>query len=81
MIAFDGLVAQLVEQCPFKALVPGSSPGQPTSLRSERKRRAKTAAPKLEERRRASTDLTDALRATTRQASKNEILLRLHSSE
>jgi hypothetical protein len=26
----DGLVAQLVEQCPFKALVPGSSPGQPT---------------------------------------------------
>jgi hypothetical protein len=30
-----GLVAQLVEQCPFKALVPGSSPGQPTT----RKRR------------------------------------------
>src|SRR5208282_6563899 len=25
----DGLVAQLVEQRPFKALVPGSSPGQP----------------------------------------------------
>ena len=31
-IPFGGLVAQLVEQCPFKALVPGSSPGQPTSL-------------------------------------------------
>src|ERR1039457_1532960 len=29
----DGLVAQLVEQCPFKALVQGSSPCQPTSLR------------------------------------------------
>jgi hypothetical protein len=27
-----GLVAQLVEQCPFKALVQGSSPCQPTSL-------------------------------------------------
>ncbi len=26
----DGLVAQLVEQCPFKALVQGSSPCQPT---------------------------------------------------
>ena len=25
-----GLVAQLVEQCPFKALVRGSSPRQPT---------------------------------------------------
>ena len=25
-----GLVAQLVEQCPFKALVVGSSPTQPT---------------------------------------------------
>ena len=30
---FEGLVAQLVEQCPFKALVQGSSPCQPTSLR------------------------------------------------
>src|SRR6266699_6170754 len=27
-----GLVAQLVEQCPFKALVQGSSPCQPTNL-------------------------------------------------
>ena len=27
---FSGLVAQLVEQCPFKALVQGSSPCQPT---------------------------------------------------
>ena len=27
----DGLVAQLVEQCPFKALVQGSSPCQPTT--------------------------------------------------
>ena|GEM_PF-3160755 len=27
---FLGLVAQLVEQCPFKALVLGSSPSQPT---------------------------------------------------
>ena len=27
---FCGLVAQLVEQCPFKALVRGSSPRQPT---------------------------------------------------
>src|SRR5437870_3901786 len=27
-----GLVAQLVEQCPFKALVQGSSPCQPTSF-------------------------------------------------
>ena len=26
-----GTVAQLVEQGPFKALVPGSSPGRPTS--------------------------------------------------
>ena len=26
-----GLVAQLVEQCPFKALVAGSSPAQPTT--------------------------------------------------
>jgi hypothetical protein len=26
-----GLVAQLVEQCPFKALVVGSSPTQPTT--------------------------------------------------
>jgi hypothetical protein len=34
MIIFGGLVAQLVEQCPFKALVQGSSPCQPTSLRS-----------------------------------------------
>src|ERR1039457_7050618 len=31
-----GLVAQLVEQCPFKALVQGSSPCQPTSLRPQR---------------------------------------------
>jgi hypothetical protein len=31
-----GLVAQLVEQCPFKALVQGSSPCQPTSLRPKR---------------------------------------------
>src|SRR5438034_8153463 len=29
--ANDGLVAQLVEQCPFKALVQGSSPCQPTN--------------------------------------------------
>src|SRR5258706_14154055 len=29
---FSGLVAQLVEQCPFKALVQGSSPCQPTTL-------------------------------------------------
>jgi hypothetical protein len=28
----DGLVAQSVEQRPFKPLVPGSSPGQPTSF-------------------------------------------------
>ena len=28
----DGLVAQSVEQCPFKALVRGSSPRQPTML-------------------------------------------------
>jgi hypothetical protein len=28
-----GLVAQLVEQCPFKALVRGSSPRQPTIFR------------------------------------------------
>ena len=34
MTIFGGLVAQLVEQCPFKALVVGSSPTQPTSLRS-----------------------------------------------
>src|SRR5690349_12525860 len=27
-----GLVAQLVEQCPFKALVQGSSPCQPTTF-------------------------------------------------
>ena len=27
-----GLVAQLVEQCPFKALVRGSSPRQPTTF-------------------------------------------------
>ena len=30
MVRFGGLVAQLVEQCPFKALVRGSSPRQPT---------------------------------------------------
>src|SRR6266480_2332391 len=30
--ANDGLVAQLVEQCPFKALVQGSSPCQPTTF-------------------------------------------------
>ena len=29
-----GLVAQLVEQCPFKALVRGSSPRQPTTLKT-----------------------------------------------
>ena len=28
--SLSGLVAQLVEQCPFKALVEGSSPSQPT---------------------------------------------------
>ncbi len=28
-----GLVAQLVEQCPFKAFVRGSSPRQPTNFR------------------------------------------------
>ena len=49
MMLFGGLVAQLVEQCPFKALVQGSSPCQPTSLRSEPRRRAKTAAPKRSE--------------------------------
>ena len=32
MINFCGLVAQSVEQRPFKPLVPGSSPGQPTTL-------------------------------------------------
>ncbi|MDB6065801.1 MAG: hypothetical protein JWR26_2009 [Pedosphaera sp.] len=30
--AISGLVAQLVEQCPFKALVQGSSPCQPTTV-------------------------------------------------
>src|SRR5258707_12017119 len=30
---WKGLVAQLVEQCPFKALVQGSSPCQPTIFR------------------------------------------------
>src|ERR1035437_9474668 len=40
-----GLVAQLVEHCPFKALVRGSSPRQPTSLRSNVVK-AKAAAPK-----------------------------------
>jgi predicted GIY-YIG superfamily endonuclease len=30
---FCGLVAQLVEQCPFKALVQGSSPCQPTTFK------------------------------------------------
>ena len=34
MIVFGGLVAQSVEQCPFKALVESSSLSQPTSLRS-----------------------------------------------
>ena len=33
MIIFGGLVAQLVEQCPFKALVQGSSPCQPTTFK------------------------------------------------
>lgn len=32
---FRGLVAQLVEQCPFKALVQGSSPCQPTTFCKE----------------------------------------------
>src|ERR1035437_1633222 len=40
-----GLVAQLVEHCPFKALVRGSSPRQPTSLRLNAVK-AKAAAPK-----------------------------------
>ena len=31
-----GLVAQLVEQCPFKALVRGSSPRQPTIFRYQK---------------------------------------------
>ena len=30
-MVFGGLVAQSVEQCPFKALVVGSSPTQPTT--------------------------------------------------
>ena len=30
-----GLVAQLVEQCPFKALVQGSSPCQPTTSNAQ----------------------------------------------
>ena len=39
-----GLVAQLVEQCPFKALVQGSSPCQPTSLRHLSARKYETNA-------------------------------------
>lgn len=34
-IELEGLVAQLVEQCPFKALVRGSSPRQPTNFAVE----------------------------------------------
>ena len=33
----DGLVAQLVEQCPFKALVQGSSPCQPTTSNANKR--------------------------------------------
>ena len=32
LLTLAGLVAQSVEQRPFKPLVPGSSPGQPTTL-------------------------------------------------
>ncbi len=35
-LVFRGLVAQLVEQCPFKALVVGSSPTQPTTSRTNK---------------------------------------------
>ena len=33
-----GLVAQLVEQCPFKALVQGSSPCQPTIFQNAKRK-------------------------------------------
>src|SRR5271163_8569 len=45
MIVFGGLVAQSVEQCPFKALVESSSLSQPTSLRLNAVK-AKAATPK-----------------------------------
>ena len=44
---FGGLVAQLVEQCPFKALVRGSSPRQPTSFDNGSSLRGGRAAPKV----------------------------------
>src|ERR1044071_1308328 len=54
-IAAWGLVAQLVEQCPFKALVQGSSPCQPTSLRPQRSE-SEAATPDRETRRRAGVE-------------------------
>ena len=35
-VPMAGLVAQLVEQCPFKALVQGSSPCQPTTVKANK---------------------------------------------
>src|ERR1700733_9363291 len=68
MIVFGGLVAQSVEQCPFKALVESSSLSQPTSLRFHCVK-PRAAAPKRSVK---AGEQSTALQATARQASFNK---------